>query len=159
MIYVIKIMLLIFGSVALQTTLIAHISIFGSKPDLPLALTVSIALFRGSMQGESVGFASGLLCDLASGGPFIGIQSFSKVLVGYSIGLLKIRFYSDNIITQLLSGFTAAMADKLIVFLCLVFLNFPFPHIRFWGLILTAAISSVFVPIIYVALKGLKGLK
>lgn len=151
MVQIFKIFLLILLSILLQTTLIGKISIFGIKPDLPLALTVAIALFRGSLYGEIVGFVSGFFFDISSGGPFIGVQSFSKTLIGYSIGLLRGRFYSDNIITQSLSGFLSVVADKLIalVSIGLLLTNLPFPRIRIHGLILVSFINSALVIIVF----------
>lgn len=141
----------------MQTTLIGKISIFGIKPDLPLALTVAMALLRGSLYGEIVGFISGFFFDLSSGGPFIGIQSFSKTLIGYSIGLLRGRFYSDNIITQLLSGFISVIADKLIALISLGLLltNLSFPRIRLHGLILVSFINPILVIIVFNVLSKL----
>jgi len=146
---ILKIILLILGSVILQTTLIAKVSIFGSKPDLPLILTISIALLKGSFQGELVGFVSGLLCDLSSGGPFLGIQSLGKVVVGYLAGFIKGRFYSDSSIIQSLSAFVATIVDKLITLLNLGMLLGGFLHIRLPGLILTAIINSILVIIVF----------
>ena len=147
---VFKMILLVLGSMILQTSLLANISIFGSKPSLPIALTVSIALFKGSFQGELFGFFSGLLCDLSSGGPFLGIQSLSLALVGYLAGLLRRRFYSDSFITQLMSGFTATLIDKLITFLVLGILLFSsYPRFRLSGLILNAVVNSIITIIIY----------
>ena len=60
MIQTFKIALLIFLSMILQIALLSRISIFGSRLDLPLALVVSMGLYRGSFHGEVVGFSSGL---------------------------------------------------------------------------------------------------
>lgn len=155
MIRLLKIILLILGSVILQSTIVAKLSMFGSKPDLPLALTVSFALLNGSLQGELVGFTSGLLCDLSSGGPFLGIQSLSKVIIGYLIGFMRYRFYSDSVVTQLISGFAASLADKFITALHLNFLlsGLPFPRIHIAGLLLTALINSILVVITFRILR------
>jgi len=159
MIQVIKIILLILGSVILQNSLIANLSIFGSKPNLSLALTVSISLLKGSFHGEIVGFFSGLLLDLSSGSPFLGIHSFSQTLVGYFIGLMRLRFYSESLVTQAISGFSACLADKLISALILGILlsNLSFPKIRLEGLLLTSLINSLLVAIIFqLVAKALK---
>jgi rod shape-determining protein MreD len=151
MIQILKITLLVLGSVILQITLIARISMFGSSPDLPLALIVSVALLRGSLHGELVGFASGSLCDLFSGGP-LGVQSFSRVVVGYCTGFVRGRLYSDNLITQLASGFFATLFGKIITsaHLSLLFASEgghfrQFLRIRFPGLILAAISNSILV--------------
>ncbi len=147
----IKIVLLIFVCVIIQTSILAHFSFFGSKISLPLALTISIALLKGPFYGELVGFFSGLLCDLSSGGPFIGIQAFSLTLIGYFIGLMQKRFYSESIITQLISGFSATIADKIITMLILGALlsGYAFPKFRLLGLLLILIINPVLTIIVY----------
>jgi len=118
---------------------------FGSKPDLPLALIASVALFRGSISGEITGFVSGLMCDTFSGGP-LGAQAFSGVVMGYLIGFVRRRFYYDNLVTQSVCGFIATLGSRAIISVYLaLFFDFRFLHIRFQGLMLTAVLNSVFV--------------
>lgn len=153
MIQVLKVALLVFASVVLQVALVARISVFGSRFDLPLALVVSTGLLKGSLYGELFGFISGLFCDFFSGGP-LGIQSFSKAVIGYSSGLLKNRFYSDSIITQSLSGFIGTLGVKFIILIYFALLYDPgFFHIRIPGLILTAIFNSILVIFFFWILK------
>jgi rod shape-determining protein MreD len=142
---ILKITLLILGSVILQITLIARVPVFGNRPDLPLALVVSVALFKGPLHGELVGFASGLLCDLLSDGQFLGIQSFSKTVIGYSTGLVRGRLYSENLITQSVSGLIATVVAKFItsIHLSLLLTDAQFLRIRFSGLILAAILNAI----------------
>ena len=155
MIHKLEIALLILGSVILQIALVSRIPILGSRPDLPLALVVSIALFRGPFHGEIAGFSSGLLYDLLSGTPLLGVQSFSRLVIGYAIGFIRGRLYSDNFITQLLSGFIATFAHKLITsaHLSLLFADTQFAHIRFAGVILAAMVNSVLVVVVFWILR------
>ncbi len=153
MIQILKTTLLILGSVILQIALVSRIPLLGSSPDLPLALVVSMALFRGSLYGELVGFTSGLFCDLFSDGPILGVQAFSKVLVGYGIGFVRGRLYSDNFITQSVSGFIATVADRLITQVHLSLLFADVQHIRFSGLMLAAVSNSVLVVAVFWLLK------
>jgi len=155
MIQIMKIILLVLGSVILQITLIARVSLFGNSPDLPLALVVSVALLRGSFHGELVGFTSGLLNDLFSGVAILGIQPLSKVIIGYFTGLIRNRLYPDNFITQLISGFVATLVSKFItsVHLSLLFGDTRFFHIRFFGLILAALANSILVIVTFWILK------
>ena len=152
-----KIMLLVLGSVILQTTLIARISFFGNSPDLTLALVVSIALFRGSFQGVLSGFGAGVLTDLFSGVPLFGVQPFSKAAIGYLTGLLRGRLYPDNLITQSMSGFVATLVSRVITsaHLSLLFRDARFFHIRPFGLILTAFANSILAVATYWILKRL----
>ena len=150
----IKIALLVFGALLLQITLVGRISVFGAKADLPLALIVAVALLRGPFHGELTGFFSGFLCDLVSGGP-LGIQAFSRTLIGYCAGFIRGRLYSDNIVTQAVSGFAATLAGKLItsVHLSLLSTDAQFMRIPFLGVLLVAFLNSIFVVIIFWILK------
>ena len=147
----IKTILLVLCSVIIQTSIIAHLSFFGSKLSLPLAFTISIALLKGSFQGELVGFFSGLLCDLSSGGPSIGVQPLSLTLIGYLVGLMRKRFYSESMVTQLISGFSATIFDKLVTMAILGGLlpSYAFPHFRILGLLLIAIFNSILTIIVY----------
>lgn len=157
MMQILKIVFLVVGSVILQAALIAKIPILGSRPDLPLALVVSVALFKGSFHGELVGFSSGLLCDLFSGGPYLGVQSFSRVVIGYCAGFVRGRLYSDNFVTQLASGFIATLAGKIITsaHLSLLSVDPQFLRIRFSGLILAAIVNSILVIAVFWVLRKL----
>ena len=152
---ILKIAFLILGSVVLQTALLSRISMLGAQPDLPLALIVSVALLRGSFHGEVVGFVSGLLHDLLSDGQLLGVQSFSRVLIGCGVGFIKGRLYSDNLITQVVSGFIATLVHKIImlVHLSLLSADTEFMHIRFSGLILAAISNSILVVVVFWILK------
>ena len=152
-----KIALLILGSVIFQVALAAKIPVLGNRIDLPLAVLVSLALLRGPFYGELVGFVSGLLCDLLSDGQLLGIQAFSRVAIGYCIGFVRGRLYSDNFITQLASGFIATLAVKIItsIHLSLLFADPQFLRIRFPGLILAAILNSILVVAVFWILKKL----
>ena len=159
MIQIIKIALLILISMILQIALLSRLSVLGNRLDLPLALVVSMGLYRGSFHGEVTGFASGIFYDLFSDGSIIGIQAFSRTLIGYGIGFIRGRLYSDNFITQLASGFIATIAHKFITLahLGLLFGDAQFVHIRFSGLILVAMLNAVLVVFAYSLLKRVIG--
>ncbi|MBD3181932.1 rod shape-determining protein MreD [Candidatus Poribacteria bacterium] len=153
MIYLVKIVILIFGSVVLQISLIAKISIFGSSPDLPLAFVLALALFRGSFHGEIAGFVTGILSDAFSGG-LLGLQAISKLISGFCAGLLRGRLYSDNVITQFLAGFVGTILNKLVeVVYLVIFFNRQYLNYKISGLIIVAAINSFMVIMVYWLLK------
>ncbi|MFC1715172.1 rod shape-determining protein MreD [Candidatus Poribacteria bacterium] len=152
-----KIAALILASLILQIALISRIPMFGGRPDLLLALVVSAALLRGPLYGGTVGFISGLLYDLFSADGRLGIQAFSRVVIGYGIGFIRGRLYSDNFITQLASGFFATLAHKIITLahLSLLRADTQFVSIRFTGLALAAISNSILVVVVFWILKKL----
>ena len=150
MIRILKILALILGSLVLQISLVAKMSIFGSRIDLPLVVVVSIALARGTIYGESAGFMTGILCDLFSGGP-MGVQALSKTVIGYGAGLARRRLYADSFVTQLISGFLATIIAKLInlVHLSLMSNEPGFLKINVLGLVLTGVLNSILVVAVF----------
>lgn len=80
--------LLITLSVVIQVTILARLPLPGATPDLVLVVVAAWALRRGSIEGAIVGFAAGLVLDLAppSDGP-LGLSALVLALVGYLVGL------------------------------------------------------------------------
>ena len=69
--------------------------------------------------------------------------------------LLSAGVFSDNLITQLLSGLIATVAQKFITLthLGLLFADTQFVNIRFTGLILAAILNAILVVFVYRILK------
>ena len=60
-------------------------SVGGVTPDLPLILTVLVALRRGPEAGCLVGFAAGLLQDATGGGLLPGLHRMAPVAFGLEV--------------------------------------------------------------------------
>ena len=76
---------LVFAAVVLQSAIVGSIEIFGGTPDLVLVTLVAVSLLRGAIWGAAVGFAAGLLFDIANLGR-LGETSLLLTLAGYWIG-------------------------------------------------------------------------
>ena len=87
------------GGGVLQSTVVAAKSVGGVTPDVPLILTVLIALRNGPESGCLAGFVAGLLQD-ATGGGLVGVQALTKGLAGFGMGLLVGRFWVTNPLVQ-----------------------------------------------------------
>lgn len=81
----------LFGGGIAHLTLAPALRVADVAPDIPLMVVLLVALRRGPEFGCLAGFAAGLLQDAASGG-LIGVQSLTKALVGFAIGMLGARF-------------------------------------------------------------------
>ena len=75
------------GITLLQTTLLDFIAVRGIIPDLALILLVFLAVRRGSMNGQVVGFLGGIVEDIVSLSP-LGFHSLIRALLGFLSGLL-----------------------------------------------------------------------
>jgi rod shape-determining protein MreD len=82
---VFKTAVLVFAAVVLQSAIVGSIEILGGTPDLLLVTLVAVSLLRGAIWGAAVGFAAGLLLDVANLGR-LGETSLLLTLAGYWIG-------------------------------------------------------------------------
>ncbi|MBN8724135.1 MAG: hypothetical protein J0M03_14450 [Acidobacteria bacterium] len=97
---VIKIIIAIVFFVALQGLLPLYIPQF-TRVDIPLVLSVYLALKRNPMQGTLVGAATGYTSDIASGVSLLGAGGFTKTLIGFIIASINVHFAIDNKLTRL----------------------------------------------------------
>ena len=77
--------LLVLVGVVLQVAGVATLHIFGASPDLVPLIVGTVGLLGGSVYASVVGFACGLLIDLAVGQP-VGASSLVLTAVGYGVG-------------------------------------------------------------------------
>ncbi len=76
--------------VPLQASLFSSFSLFGIKPDLPLALLYIIGLLTGPAEGAIAGIGIGLLQGVSSAG-LIGLDGMTRGLFGLGAGFLGQR--------------------------------------------------------------------
>jgi rod shape-determining protein MreD len=81
---------LIIVTVTLQVSVFSHFALDGVAPDLALLLVIGAALVRGPTYAALVGFAAGLVLDLAPPADHTaGRWALALVLVGYLTGLAR----------------------------------------------------------------------
>ena len=78
----------------LQSTLLQKIAIGSISPNLLVIFVVFVGLMRGSKTAMFVGFFTGLLDDLCSGG-IVGFDAFLYMAIGYLCGF-SCKIYYDN---------------------------------------------------------------
>jgi rod shape-determining protein MreD len=88
---------MLLGGGLAQGSVAPALRIGGVAPDIPLILTVLLALNRGPEVGCLSGFAVGLLQDVAAGG-IVGVQALTKALVGFGAGLIGERLYTSPLV-------------------------------------------------------------
>ncbi len=76
--------------VPVQASLLGTVSLWGIKPDLPLALIYIIGLVTGPVEAALAGMAVGLVQDIGSAS-MLGICGFARGLVGLGAGILGRR--------------------------------------------------------------------
>jgi rod shape-determining protein MreD len=76
---------ILFAVAFLQLTFVTPFEVVSGHPDIVLCFLVSLALLRGPVVGAVMGFAAGLLLDLATFGT-VGLLSLVLTLAGYWAG-------------------------------------------------------------------------
>ena len=117
-------LLMAFGGNLAQWSVVPALSVGGVTPDLPLVVTVFLAVRRGPIIGCLSGFFAGLLQDMAGGG-LIGVQALTKALAGFCMGLLVGRLWVANPLVQVPALVLLTLAEGLSRFLLLQFFHFP----------------------------------
>ncbi len=113
------------GGVA-GTTLAPALRIADVTPDIGLIVVVLLALRRGAEFGCAGGFVSGLLQDAAGGG-FLGIQAFTKAIIGFTIGTAGTRLAVHQPAVQVLGLLLLTIAEGLGRYVLLRLVGFPAP--------------------------------
>ncbi len=141
---------LVLVSLVLQSTLLASVTIFGVKPDLLLILVVIYAMYNGPVFGAKFGFVVGLVLDLTVG-QMIGLQAFSKMLIGIGVGLSVEKLFRDSVFVPVTAVLLGTMFDQIIYVLGLALFGVPVgwrgivPH----NVLLTAAYNGLLVMLLY----------
>ncbi len=77
-------------ALVLQTTVLSHLAWHGVVPDLVLLVVVGVGLVRGSQDAMVLGFAAGLLLDLAPPADHVaGRWALALMLAGYVAGRVR----------------------------------------------------------------------
>ncbi|MEO0740655.1 MAG: rod shape-determining protein MreD [Bacteroidota bacterium] len=77
------------GVVVLQWLLLSRLPVFGVTPDAVLLFVTVAALRYGRVLGAVAGFGAGLLADLLVNPSLLGLQAFSKTIIGFVAGQFR----------------------------------------------------------------------
>ena len=117
-------LLTVFGGGMAQATFGSSLRIGIVAPDIPLIAVVLLALRRGPEFGCAAGFAAGLIQDTASGG-LLGVQAFTKSLVGFGIGAAGHRLRVSQPLVQVPGLVVLSVAEGVVRFTLLSVFHFP----------------------------------
>ena len=73
------------AAVMLEVSGLGTTRILGASPDVVPLAVAGVAIYAGSVSGAAMGFATGVLLDLAVGGT-MGVSSLVLTAVGYAVG-------------------------------------------------------------------------
>jgi len=99
-----------------QEAWLARIEISGAILDPLLPIAVAVGILRGAESGAVVGLAGGLLQDLLSGGS-LGVNGFTKLVVGFASGLFERSIYIENPLLPAVAAFAGTLLSELLLFI------------------------------------------
>ncbi|MFL6059912.1 MAG: rod shape-determining protein MreD, partial [Marmoricola sp.] len=104
-----------------QAVVFRYVSVDGVVPNLALVVVVGAAIARGPQFGAVLGFATGLLLDLAPPADHVaGRWALALVLVGYLAGLVRQDARRSPVAGVVLVGAASFVATSLYAFSGLV---------------------------------------
>jgi rod shape-determining protein MreD len=114
------------GGALVQCTVVPVVGVAGVVPDVPIVLTVLLALRFGAEAGCLTGFALGLAQDAVAGGP-LGLHALSKALVGFAAGDLPRWILVTRPIVPVGLTIVGTLVDGLARFALLQLFHYPAP--------------------------------
>lgn len=120
--YLFSSMILLFA-VLIESAVLSNIYILPAVPDLVLICSLYFSLNNGCIQGQTMGFAGGMLVDFLSGCPF-GLNCLVRTILGYTAGLFKKILNLKSILVLFLIGMGATFAKAGFIY----FVSFLFPN-------------------------------
>ena len=125
-------LVLLGGSVLLQSTVLRYVAIGGVKPDLSIVILVFIAIRSGNLHGQYAGFTVGIIEDFISLPP-LGFYAFIRTAIGFLYGLLQGAFYIDSLFMPVLLIIAATIIKGLLGFLISAIFSISASSIFFFG--------------------------
>lgn len=116
----------------LQTSFLPLFAVHGVSPDLLLLLTVSFGFLRGVREGALMGFAVGLLQDLATG-TFLGVNAFTRLLIGLVCGSFSERVFKEQFFLPIMASVAATAANYFVLALFMLLLGYRFSLVQSIG--------------------------
>jgi rod shape-determining protein MreD len=114
------------GGALVQCTVVPVVGVGGVVPDVPVVLTVLLALRYGPEAGCLTGFALGLAQDAVAGGP-LGLHALSKAVIGFVAGDLPRWILVRRPIVPVGLAVVATLIDGLARFALLQAFHYPAP--------------------------------
>lgn len=74
----------------IQSTLVGHFSLFGSRPDIPMIMLFFLAINTGPVESVFYGFTMGFLIDAYSP-EYLGLNAFVMSIIAYLLNMIRDR--------------------------------------------------------------------
>jgi rod shape-determining protein MreD len=114
------------GGALVQCTVVPVVGVGAVVPDVPVVLTVLLALRYGPEAGCLTGFGLGLAQDALAGGP-LGLHALSKAVIGFLAGDLPRWMLVSRPLVPVALAFVATVLDGVARFALLQLFQYPAP--------------------------------
>ncbi len=152
----ILLILLIFITIILKTTILSNVEFRGVKPDILLILVVIFSNFSGSLKGELLGFFSGLVEDLLSMSP-LGFNAFINAFIGFLSGITVGKIFLNPILITVFLVFFGTLFKSVLSFILLtLFVAEKAGTVYTLNFLIEIGLNIVITPIIYLLLRIIK---
>ncbi|MBQ9239432.1 MAG: rod shape-determining protein MreD [Treponema sp.] len=115
-------MIVLFAAAIIETAILSNIALLPVVPDILLISHIAIAVKNGKVQGQTLGFVSGLFLDMLTGVP-LGFNCLIRTIIGYSAGSIGTAINTTGIFIPAVCGVLATLLKALLTWL--VSLCFP----------------------------------
>lgn len=135
---------------SVQTAFLSPLHLFGSVPDLMLAFTVSVGLWRGEKYGGAFGIFSGVL-SYAAGSGGVTILPLFYMLCGYFAPICQTLLPTDSYLSKIAICAGACIADMFALLLGAVFRLGAFSLSDFFvrEMLPTLCLTALFFPAVF----------
>src|SRR5665811_1644728 len=96
-----------------QLSVLPQFKLLGVQPDLILVVAIVVAVQDGPVAGAVVGFAGGMLQDIASP-EVMGVSALTKTLAAFLAGVMKDVFMTYSILLPVLLVFSLTFFELLL---------------------------------------------
>jgi rod shape-determining protein MreD len=150
MVRTIKIILLVWFTVFLQSTVINILSPWGLVPNFMLIVIALVGLQAGVSSGVWTGLLAGFLVDCYYP-PHMGLFSGAGMLAGYLTGMARERIYREHVASQAVMVGLLVLIYQLFIYFSReggALSGYPYYLIRFGlgGAVFTAVIAALVMP-------------
>jgi rod shape-determining protein MreD len=127
-------------------------------PDLAFCVLVFIAFLQGEMQGQLLGFSTGLVFDCLSLAPF-GFNAFIRTVMGYVIGRFKGVILLDNMLLPMAIVALAMLVKTVVSVIAALVLGQTGVLVRVFSVdfVIEFLLTVVFAPLVYLIVRSLGG--
>jgi rod shape-determining protein MreD len=140
-----------------STPLYDKINVKDVAPDFILIIVCIAAFLTGPVPGQVLGFATGFVVDILSGG-LLGLFAFTYTLIGYAIGLIGQRIFGKSALITITILFAVTIVKAAILsMLAAIFLRPGYFGYFLKGKVFLEAVMNGFIsPILFLIITGIQ---